>query len=75
MEPFRPYVDRIVRGMSLENFEHEEKMALVNVLNVTVTISNQQHFLSNAIRLYTLSIFDALSDNDIAKIRFPSYEL
>ncbi|MDE6550080.1 MAG: type II CRISPR-associated endonuclease Cas1 [Clostridia bacterium] len=75
MEPFRPYVDRIVRGMSLENFEHEEKMALVNVLNVTVTISNQQHFLSNAIRLYALSIFDALSDNDIAKIRFPSYEL
>ncbi len=75
MEPFRPFVDRIVKDMSLEKFEHSEKMSIVDVLNISVNIANQKQFLGNAIRLYCLSIFDALSDNDIAKIKFPSYEL
>lgn len=75
MEPFRPFVDRIVIDLSHEKFEHEEKMALVDVLNISVTIGGQKQFLGNAIHLYSLSIFDALADNDVAKIKFPAYEL
>lgn len=75
MEPFRPFVDRVVKTMCLDKFEHDEKLLLVNVLNETVTICGQKHFLLNAIRLYTLSVFEALTDNDISKIRFPAYEL
>ena len=33
MEPFRILVDRKVSAMKLEQFEHEEKMQLVNILN------------------------------------------
>lgn len=75
MEPFRPFVDRIVIDLPHEKFEHEEKMALVDVLNITVAIGGQKQFLGNAIHLYSLSIFDALADNDVAKIKFPAYEL
>lgn len=75
MEPFRPFVDRTILKMNLQKFEHEEKMTLVNVLNTTVSICGQRHFLNNAIHFYALSVFEALSDNEIAKIKFPSYEL
>ena len=38
MEPFRPLVDKCVLGMKLEQFEHEEKMWLVHILNQEVQI-------------------------------------
>lgn len=75
IEPFRPFVDNIVIAMPLTKFEHEEKMKIVDVLNMPVKINGQQHFLSNAIRIFTLSVFDALAENDISKLKFPSYEL
>ena len=34
MEPFRILIDRIVYDMNLIDFEHEQKMKLVNVLNI-----------------------------------------
>ena len=75
IEPFRPFVDRAVLKMRLEKFEHEEKMVLVNLLNSKVQIKGQEHHLINAIRIFVLSVFDALSERDISKIVFPSYEL
>ena len=74
MEPFRPFIDRQVLSMKLEKFEHEEKMKLVNVLNQTIMIGVQKQYLLAAIRIYTLSVTEALSANDIYRIVFPEYE-
>ena len=38
MEPFRVLVDQEVYNMRLEQFEHEEKMLLVNILNKEIPI-------------------------------------
>lgn len=41
MEPFRVLVDRQVLTMPLEEFEHEEKMQFVNILNQEVQIDGK----------------------------------
>lgn len=74
MEPFRPFVDRFVFQNQIQKLEHEEKMELVNILNTTIKIAGKQQTMLNAIHIYTLSVFDALTDNDIGKMRFPEYE-
>ena len=56
MEPFRPFVDRKILGMSIGKFEHEEKMQVLDILNQSVQINDQKHYLLNAIhRLYFLN--------------------
>ena len=72
MEPFRPIVDELVYGMELGTFEKEEKMELVNILNQTVYINGRSEYVNNGIKIYCKSIFDALSDMDIALIKFYS---
>ena len=61
MEPFRPLVDKCVLGMKLEQFEHEEKMWLVDILNQEVQIDGKIQYVSNAIKIYCKSVFDALN--------------
>jgi hypothetical protein len=61
--------------MKLEAFAHDEKVALVKVLNEQITIDGRQQYMTNAIRIYCKSLFDALEERDIALIRFPSYDL
>ena len=75
MEPFRILVDRQVLTMKLEQFEHEEKMQLVNVLNQEVQIDGKIQYVNNAIKIYCKSIFDALSGDDSSLIRFYRIEL
>lgn len=75
MEPFRPLVDKQVYGMKLEQFEHDEKMQLVNLLNHEVTIDGKRQYVNNAIKIYCKSVFDALNDKDISLIRFYGNEL
>ena len=75
MEPFRVLVDRTVYDMHPEQFEHDEKMELLKVLQDTVTIAGRQEYVNNAIKIYTKSIFDALNDNDSSLIKFYGYEL
>lgn len=75
IEPFRPFADRAVLAMNLNKFEHDEKMVMVNLLNSKVKIKGQEHHLINAIRIFVLSVFNALAERDISKIDFPSYEL
>jgi len=70
MEPFRTLVDRQVLDMSPEIFEKEEKMELINVLNQEVVINNRREYVSNAVKIYTKSVFDALEENDVSLIRF-----
>ena len=50
-------------------------MDLVNILNKQIKIDGRVQYLLNAVKIYTKSIFEALSENDISKIRFPDYEL
>ena len=75
MEPFRPFVDCIVKDLDHNTFEHDEKMRLVRVLNRHVLIEGKVQYMLNAIRIYCKSIFEALNQGDISLIKFPKYEL
>jgi len=75
MEPFRPIIDACVYYMNPTKFELEERMMLVNLLNKEIEIDGRKQYLSNAIKIYCKSIFDALNENDVAKIRFYKDEL
>ena len=61
--------------MTLEVFQHSEKMQLVNVLNHEVRIDGKVQYVNNAIKIYCKSVFDALSEDDSALIRFYKIEL
>lgn len=73
MEPFRPFVDRIVSKMELIQFEHDEKVWLMQMLNQQIQIAGKQQYLLNAIRIYTKSVLDAMEQGDISLLRFPYY--
>lgn len=75
MEPFRPFVDYSVIKMQLTEFEHSQKMELMQILNRYIKIDGKVQYMLNAIKIYAKSIFEALNENDISKIRFPDYEL
>lgn len=75
MEPFRVLVDRRVVRMNPEKFAHEEKMEIIDIMNSEVLIDGRHNFVSNAIKIYCHSIFDALNENDISVIRFYQNEL
>ena len=75
MEPFRPIVDKLVMGMDLKKFDHEEKMQLVNIQNHQVHINERDEYVSNAIQIYCKSVFDAINHHDISEIVFYQYEL
>lgn len=75
MEPFRILVDRKVVTMSLQDFGHEEKMQIVDVLNHEVKIDGKMQYVNNAIKIYCKSVFDALNELDSSLIRFYQIEL
>jgi CRISPR/Cas system-associated endonuclease Cas1 len=75
MEPFRPMIDREVSTMKLDAFEHDEKVQIVQILNQQILLDGMTQYMPNAIRIYCKSLFDALEERDISKIRFPGYEL
>lgn len=75
MEPFRVLVDRKVVAMNLAQFEHEDKMQIVNILNEEVRIDGKVQYVNNAIKIYCKSVFDALNENDSSLIRFYKIEL
>ena len=70
MEPFRVIIDRFVYEMKPARFEKEEKHEIWYVLDQYVTIDGNKQNLSNAIKIYTRSVFDAINDADVSKIRF-----
>lgn len=70
MEPFRTLVDTTVVNMTLDKFEQDEKMELVNILNREVFIDGKKQFINNAIKIYCKSIFDSLNERDISLIKF-----
>lgn len=75
MEPFRPIVDKVVRNMMPDKFEHEEKVKVLRILEQEVIISDRTELVSNAIKIYSRSVFDALNEGDVSLIKFYQYEL
>ncbi len=75
MEPYRILVDEKVYDMKPDKFETEEKHILLDILNKEISISGKREYVSNAIKIYTRSVFDALNDKDISLIRFYRNEL
>jgi CRISPR-associated protein Cas1 len=75
MEPFRPINDRLVFRMKPDKFEHEEKMKILSLLDSEVNIAGRKEYVSNAIKIYCKSIFDALNENDLSLIKFYKVEL
>ena len=70
MEPLRIFVDRKVFEMEPEKLEHEEKLQLVNLMNLEVRIDGKNNYLLNAIKIYCRSVFDAVNDKDISLLKF-----
>ena len=75
MEPFRVIVDELAYKENPQKFEKNEKRKLQNILNLKFRINNVNHYLSDIIKIYTKSIFDALSANDLSLVRFFEDEL
>ena len=53
----------------------EVRLALIDILNRKVTISQSWQYVSNAIKIYCKSVFRALEENDMEELRFYSDEL
>lgn len=70
MEPFRIMVDRRVCELMPEQFEKAEKHAMWEILETTVIIDSTRQLVSNAIRIYTKSVFEAINDSDASEIKF-----
>ena len=70
MEPFRPLVDAVVVDASFEKFETDEKHIMLEVLQKEVSINGKKEYVSNAIKIYVRSVFDALNEKDISLIKF-----
>lgn len=75
MEPFRPIVDWFAYEHScFTNFEKDEKLQVLNLLNSKVKVDKTEQYLNNAIGIYTRSVFNAMAENDASKI-ISLYEL
>lgn len=70
MEPFRVIVDRKVYAEKFTSFDKDEKHEMWRILDERVLIDGQSQILSNAIKIYTRSVLDAINDKDSANIKF-----
>ena len=75
MEPFRPIIDELAYKENPQKFETDEKRKLQNILNLKYRINENNHYLSEVIKIYTKSIFDTLNSNDLSLVRFFTDEL
>ncbi len=71
MEPFRPWVDRLVLRMELSSFGPVEKKEILQLLSETVVIDGKKTVLLTAIGIYCHSVCRALETDDPAEISFP----
>ena len=70
MEPFRIVVDMVVKENQFTKFETEEKHIMLTVLQKEIKIAGAKQVLTNAIKIYVKSVFDALNDRSIERIIF-----
>ena len=75
MEPFRVLVDRYVYSYNPVCFEKEEKHAMWHILEDSVCIDGSRRTVSDAIKIYTRSVFEAINDGDPSQIKYYSDDL
>ncbi len=75
MEPWRVLVDRIVKANEFTVFEKREKHIMLEVFKMQVTIDSTKQYVSNAIKIYCRSVFDALNEMDTSLVKNYKYEL
>ena len=75
MEPFRPIVDRYVKETYPVKFESEEKHGLLSLLNKEFLIVGRRQTLLNTIKIYTKSVLNSITNDDISLIKHYKYEL
>lgn len=73
IEPLRPLIDAKVVEIDPVQFEREEKMQLVELLNNTVIIDGRQQYLLFAIRIYCTGLLNALQKNKLSEIKWIEY--
>lgn len=74
MEPFRPIVDKWVQAHNddlVDELSKQNKLALVNLLNVEVNWNNKSMKLHNAIDKYIASFTTAIDKADVNKLLIP----
>lgn len=71
MEPFRPIVDRFIKDKAYERLEAAEKHEIVRLLQETLRIEGKMQTLLYTVKIYVKSVFDALSEDDIERVKFP----
>ena len=70
MEPFRVLVDRMVKQYMPQQFESSDKHRMLELVNTEVCIDGRNEYVPNAIKIYVRSVFDAINDGDVSKIKF-----
>lgn len=68
METFRPIIDYFTYGCSYTEFAKDEKLDVVNLLNMRVKVNGAEQYLNNAIGIYVRSVFTAIEEKDTSKI-------
>ena len=68
-------IDRKVKCMRFSELKSEEKYKLLDVLNEIVVIDQSKQTVLNAVKIYCRSVFEALNEADLSKIRFYQNEL
>lgn len=68
METFRPIIDYFTYGCGYTEFAKDEKLDVVNLLNMRVKVNGAEQYLNNAIGIYVRSVFTAIEEKDISKI-------
>jgi len=72
MEPFRVIVDRRVIYDIPEKFEKEEKHSMWQMMGDYVLIDGYRQTVSNAIKIYSKSVLEAINDSNPSAIKFYS---
>ena len=72
MEPFRIIVDIFVKNNNPTVFDKDEKHYMWRILEEDVNIDGTIQKVSNAIKIYTRSIFEAINDKNPFVIKFYS---
>ena len=77
MEPYRPFVDKLVfemmeSGIDISELSQEIKAQLLNIPVLDVVINNQRSPLMIAVGQTTASLYKCFS-GEIRKIKYPSF--
>lgn len=73
MEPFRILVDELVKEHDFQRFDIDEKHQMLELFQKEVIIAGAKQVVTNAIKIYTKSVLDALTERQPERIIF--YEL